>query len=744
MANANVNFFRGGTTLPSSLNTDGLYFTSDGKMYNAKVGKYIGENLGINNTNEARGCYWKSIDIPNCIIVLSSTQPVDSNHKYNASYATEVNVPSEWSVGDRISIVNNDRYDVCCIIEEIDGSKITISELPFSSLSDPVADDGLELEIDDYMILNVDKNTGPVKLNETAIVGGTGSKALGNASYSMGWECISYGKSATTFGIGTEAGFAAFATGKYNKSSGLHSFTQGLENKATQSGSSAFGRRNISGARDTFVTGENNITYASTSAVFGKDNHIDSTGVRTVVLGNMNQGIKGQNSLVGGYLNTLTGSNSILFGSTNTSSGAYGIVTGASNTLSTFKDDKGNDVTPDSMAVFGQGHTIAGKHGLVAGYLNTATGGNSVFTALGRNITIGANNTHAIGRNLTTKTTEGQVVLGKYNNVDDTGGKILVVGAGTAEKPLNVFTITSGGTGKFSNNCYANKFYEGDTALSNKYAPISHDHSAFGPGHTVTGTNGFTIGQLNEIIGQEGFAAGNNNTVNLKTTFALGYQLTTAAATSKAWGQVVIGKYNLQDNESLFVVGGGSSSAKSNLFTVSSSGVKSSVDIYENGTSLTAKYAPKYHEHKFTEVSLWDCARYDMQENDALYVVKFYDNENNVSIEKIVSYLPKPFFAGTEDPDETLADAGVDYFLNGISMPNAGNQTVEMVQYFYKVHLVGNYTGDSDSWRWEVSKVSRMKLTFIREEEDVPYSPTVEWRNNTDLGLFDFNIYKYE
>jgi hypothetical protein len=494
-----VQFYRGNNSLPE-IDNDGLYFTRDGKLFSGYSQKYIGENLGINNTNDAYGCYWKSIDFTNKKITLSSTQPVGSDDKYNSSYGIAVNVPSDWAVNDRISIVNDDRYDVCCTIESISGNTITVSSLPFTSLDDPVVA-GNALEIDDYMILNVDKNTGPVKLNETAIVGGTGSKALGNASYAMGWECIAYGKSATTFGIGTEAGFAAFATGKLNKSSGLHSFTQGLENEATQSGSSAFGRRNISGARDTFVTGENNITSASTSAVFGKDNHIESTGIRTVVFGNLNTVTSGQNSLVGGYQNTLTGSNSILFGGGNTSSGTYDIVAGTGNTISTFKDSKGNNVTPDSMAVFGQGHTIAGKHGLVAGYLNTATGGNSVFTALGRNITIGANNTHAIGRNLTTKTTEGQVVLGKYNNVDETGGKILVVGAGTAEKPLNVFTITSAGTGTFANNCYAKSFYENGTSLTNKYVPqtITINNKTLNNNITLTSADIMHSGYLTNI-----------------------------------------------------------------------------------------------------------------------------------------------------------------------------------------------------------------------------------------------------
>jgi hypothetical protein len=39
-----------------------------------------------------------------------------------------------WKVGDKITIVNNNQYPACATIRAINGNKITVDKLPFTSV----------------------------------------------------------------------------------------------------------------------------------------------------------------------------------------------------------------------------------------------------------------------------------------------------------------------------------------------------------------------------------------------------------------------------------------------------------------------------------------------------------------------------------------------------------------------------------------------------------------------------------
>lgn len=277
--------------------------------------------------------------------------------------------------------------------------------------------------------------------------------------------------------------------------------------------------------------------------------------------------------------------------------------------------------------------SFAGGNGTIAsGHSSFAFGGNGTTASNKRAVAFGcgvtalgqdsfAANRYTEARNLasaafgegTRATESGQMVVGKYNvNSAD----MFVVGCGTSDtERKNAFTVGASGAtiaaGLIIGGALTTSSASGITLSSSKVS-IGSGCSA-GLSHSIAG--GYNAKTQSEILtsAHGAMALGNSCTAEAKGAFAGGsgharaiYASAFGSATyadntfSSAFGdntitgyngQFVIGRYNEQHKDSYFVVGKGSSAARSNAFVVDSKGNAQTAGAH---TSMGADYAEMF------------------------------------------------------------------------------------------------------------------------------------------------------
>ena len=195
-------------------------------------------SLGFGNIAGAKGYYITEINTSQKTITLSTKQ------------SSTVAPPSvDWSVGDRLFIVNDDRYWV--EIASKNGNVITLVDMPFSSLealktvSIPLVGNYDITNPTERSVINIDKpESGAVDIGWGAIAIGSLNQVLASCGYGVGFKNIIAGEFGASFGQENLVGYSAFSSGIGNKSLGRCSFTAGDNLTTTENGQSALGKYN--------------------------------------------------------------------------------------------------------------------------------------------------------------------------------------------------------------------------------------------------------------------------------------------------------------------------------------------------------------------------------------------------------------------------------------------------------------------------------------------------------------------
>ena len=312
-------------------------------------------------------------------------------------------------------------------------------------------------------------------------------------------------------------------------------------------------------------------------------------------------------------------SNAVSFGKKNTVLAHNGFATGCRNTI---------DETGDQSATFGYGHEVSGKNQMVTGYNHDILGGEGNFVSGSGNVVDGRNKLVS-GAGLTSiLSANGAAVLGNHNI--DVENAIFVIGGGADKNQKKNLLVMD----KYGNTILNGKLdINGDITLNGE--PIAVIKNGTGTNSTVlgstktnsaTGLNSLVSGSSNEVTNDQGVAFGYDNENHAKNAFVMGlYNIIEAAAQgSVALGnkihiytvgagignnltvkktsgnQVVVGKYNKEDNKALFIVGNGKNGALNNAFIIYDDGsAKFAGNVDINGTLSTVQINANYLTAKF-------------------------------------------------------------------------------------------------------------------------------------------------
>lgn len=210
-------------------------FESSDQSFNVELGEVVevekqdkdnqvisdgGTAFGKGNFVGLKGYYYSAIDFAAKTITLSTSQ-------------TKAAAPArvEWAVGDKVSIVNDSKYDLCSTITAINGNVITVDALPFTKLYIVLPD------WDDYCIFVPDKpEAGVVDLGRYATAIGEGNAASARAATAIGRDNIVQSMYGVALGRSNVVkAYAGVATGVKNtiEAEALYGSADGVENTVT-------------------------------------------------------------------------------------------------------------------------------------------------------------------------------------------------------------------------------------------------------------------------------------------------------------------------------------------------------------------------------------------------------------------------------------------------------------------------------------------------------------------------------
>ena len=203
--------------------------------------------VGAATTAGLKGWYYSNITFGSKpVITLSDKQPYALLGKL---------VGGEWksgtpniAVGDKVSIVNNAKYDYCGEVESISGNKVTLkSALPFDTLDIGTITVN---NPDDWSIYLPEKESaGIIDFGGGALAEGVNTKSTNIASHAEGIQTHAYGQFSHAEGRETKAGYAAHAEGRATEAKGESSHTEGLRTKTVDTAGHAEGADTIAGQK---------------------------------------------------------------------------------------------------------------------------------------------------------------------------------------------------------------------------------------------------------------------------------------------------------------------------------------------------------------------------------------------------------------------------------------------------------------------------------------------------------------
>lgn len=201
--------------------------------YSNKALSKVSVSLGAGSTAGLKGWYYSDITFgANPVITLSDSQPyVFANALRGGSWKSDTPAPN-INAGDKISIVNDSKYDFCGEVKSISGNKITLKEaLPFDSLATSFISSN---DPDDWTIYLPERaNAGIIDMGAGAFAEGINTQATNIGAHAEGIQTHAYGQYSHTEGFQTEAGYAAHAEGKETIASGSRSHAEGQSTVAS-------------------------------------------------------------------------------------------------------------------------------------------------------------------------------------------------------------------------------------------------------------------------------------------------------------------------------------------------------------------------------------------------------------------------------------------------------------------------------------------------------------------------------
>ena len=235
-----------------------------------------------------------------------------------------------------------------------------------------------------------------------------------------------------------------------------------------------------------------------------------------------------------------------------------------------------------------------GTSAFAQGLENAAIGNRAV--ALGNGNTAEGNNSFACGSNNVVKGLDAGCI-GQNNVVQDSravafGADNIVKGSGSGTIGWGNTIANSYGYALGHNNSVAGT---GAGVIGCNNTVSDNSCYAFGDTNEVTGLGSGAIGQRNQISQGACFAVGRDNTLTKFSTVAIGRSNTVDHHGAQAFGfrlkssrdfQTIIGAYNADNRDALFVIGNGTSSAPLNAFEVTYTKAKG-VGLKLGNTELT-------------------------------------------------------------------------------------------------------------------------------------------------------------
>lgn len=516
--------------------------------------------FGFGNTAGIKGYYWWDINFSTKVIQLSTER------QSLTTWTRKIPSNIDWAVGDWVSIVNGDKYPMCCKITAVDKTNgtITVDSLPFTSKESPTIktpeDNGI------YAIYENDQSSLTAKTKPR-------------------WSARN--------GV-VDFGFGAWSQGINNYSAGMFSTTENYNNIAFGDYTHVEGRQNIGGNR-AHVEGNENIGLGNNSHVGGFQNTVKFSASNAVVHGKNNT-VSGNSAQVSGVGNTVTGYAANVSGENNTVGGKSNATFGEGNTnkhYHTLVAGQGLTSGKDNQTVLGSNNLVDNESMLVVS--SDFAGGANVFTvnplwddgarpedayahAEKPSDAITKGYLEAAGKSLMAECDEDR------NNIKETYAKKNEIPVQTTNNIAIKDDNTIGSTAKYNlisgtdNNVDGSRNVIGGTNHN-----VTASTSLIG-GHTNTVSSSHSVvgGYNNTVSGESAANFGNHNTNSNKRSLTVGRYLKTGSD-----DQIVGGKYNAPDADSYLVIGNGTSdTARKNAFTVNASGTPT-----KDTDAVTKKYA---------------------------------------------------------------------------------------------------------------------------------------------------------
>lgn len=234
--------------------------------------------LGSNNLVGLKGFYYKHIRFVNTTlanIYLSKTQVIPTITTGGEIKDTSI-IPSDYySIGDTISLVNDNKYDDIATINNMSAGMIQIkwnNESPFTAIKQET-----NLSPEDYTIYSLDKpDKGITDIGKYSFATGTDNKAINSYAEVSGKDNVARSKFAKVWGKSNIGGYNTTTFGTNNTNLADNSFVNGTNNINEGNNSVIHGNKNKNYGKRAFVVGNENITNNENEAAFGQYNKSDS------------------------------------------------------------------------------------------------------------------------------------------------------------------------------------------------------------------------------------------------------------------------------------------------------------------------------------------------------------------------------------------------------------------------------------------------------------------------------------
>jgi hypothetical protein len=408
---------------------------------------------GTNNIAGLKGFYWSDINLTAKTITVTSV-----NGSYGKSQT--FNIADYWTVGDIISINNDQKWDNCAKIKSISSNTITVeSNFPFTSVkkeSGHVTDQAI------FVLAKPDK--GLCDFGQYSVVFGENNKGSNFASITVGRQNQAQGQYAAVFGRQNVASYACLVGGRNNEIRREFGFASGSDNYITSKQSTTTGKANF------IIENAHRATAMGAYNTIGGDASTLRTEQGVVSDGEYKSANPGQYAVALGYGNKITGFVGIAAGDNNIVSSKNSVAIGMNNTIEASQTNAlilSTGTTPCSIKGTGDGNLLLGGNSTIE--TDKSKGGASYNTIIGGDdchITGGAHQC-VVGGKSNTATGYRSTIFGYLNN-DGAKQYTTILGTGNIanadyqtlvgkySKPSTntIFVVGNGGSSKAPSNAF--------------------------------------------------------------------------------------------------------------------------------------------------------------------------------------------------------------------------------------------------------------------------------------------------